>query len=400
MKSYPLPKNEKTRLKELHQYNILDTFPEQEFNRITRIASEICNTPVSLMTLLDESRQWVKSSYGFPIRETPRELAICNYTILDPGKVLEVSDLRKDDRFSDNPLVTGSPNVVFYAGAPLITPTGNVLGSICVLDSQEKKLNDSQREALVALSQQVMNSLELRKTIQALKQTQKKLKGANQKLRSFAQIVSHDLKAPIANISMLIRLLQREHVKDVEMGEIVKLIDNSSSGLLSFIDGVLNRSKKTGSFEKSFKIIDSQLLVENVIKMIAPQEEVRININNQLPRLKMDHSILQQVFHNLISNAIKYNDKNAPEILIKSYSNSCYHSFIIADNGLGISSDKLDNVFHRRSTCHDADRFGNKGTGLGLYTVKSLLEEVGGKIEVASELYQGSEFTFHIPVLP
>ena len=167
--NFPCPSNEAARLKALYQYNVLDTFTEKEYDFITTMASQICNTPVALITLLDKKRQWIKSSIGFEITETPRELSFCNYTILDAENVNVVPDLRLDERYNSNPLVTGEPHAVFYAGAPLVTPEGFVLGSICVLDAQKKELTQEQQEALKALAKQVITTMELRKKKQCTK---------------------------------------------------------------------------------------------------------------------------------------------------------------------------------------------------------------------------------------
>ena len=128
MKPYPVAKNEKRRLQALYDYDILDTLSEKEYDSITKIAAQICNVPVSLITFLDKDRQWFKSHLGTEVNETSRELAFCNYTILDPDKVMVVTDLRVDERFLQNELVTGDTKIVFYAGAPLVTPDGYVLG--------------------------------------------------------------------------------------------------------------------------------------------------------------------------------------------------------------------------------------------------------------------------------
>ncbi|RYX82045.1 PAS domain S-box protein [bacterium] len=159
----PLPKNEKQRLAILHEYNILDTSPEQAFDDLTILASHICGTPLSFVTLIDKDRQWFKSNYGLEIRETPRDISFCAHALLTPDKLLLVPDASKDERFCDNPAVTGDMDVQFYAGAPLVTPTGEALGALCVVDRQPRELNEAQKEALRALARQAMAQLELRR---------------------------------------------------------------------------------------------------------------------------------------------------------------------------------------------------------------------------------------------
>ncbi|HSY19403.1 MAG TPA: GAF domain-containing protein [Candidatus Acidoferrales bacterium] len=163
----PVPANEAARLEALRQYDILDTAPEQAFDDITRIAAFICVTPTAIMALIDRERQWFKSKVGEKKSETPREQAFCAYTILEP-QLLEVEDAREDERFADNPLVTSSPNIRFYAGAPLLTPEGLALGSLCVIDQQPRKLNAGQKESLGSLARLVMMTIELRQVSRKL----------------------------------------------------------------------------------------------------------------------------------------------------------------------------------------------------------------------------------------
>jgi PAS domain S-box-containing protein len=154
MSEFPLPDNEKERLKALENYGILNSLEEADFDRITELASLICETPISLVSLIDEKRQWFKSKVGFDFRETGRELAFCQYAILDTA-LLEVENALNDDRFKNNALVTGNPNIRFYAGQPLIDPNGYALGTLCVIDRKPRKLTVNQKRALELLAEEV-----------------------------------------------------------------------------------------------------------------------------------------------------------------------------------------------------------------------------------------------------
>jgi GAF domain-containing protein len=166
----PLPLDEPRRLIALKRYDLLDTPPGEAFDRITRLAAGVLGMPISLITLIDESRQWLKSRHGLDAPWTRREVAFCSYTILDT-EPLVVRDATADDRFATNPLVTGDPNIRFYAGAPLVTPEGHVLGTLCVIDrSPHPEFSDKQRLLLQDLADLVMTEIEARSAIPALRQ--------------------------------------------------------------------------------------------------------------------------------------------------------------------------------------------------------------------------------------
>lgn len=158
-----IPANEPERLQALYEYEILDTLPEKDFDYLTTIASQICDTPVSLITLIDSSRQWFKSAHGLGIKQTDKQFSFCAHAINTPHQIMVVPDARYDERFADNPFVTDDPRVVFYAGVPLIGDTGYALGTLCIIDNKPRTLGDKQYEALRALSNQVVKLLELRK---------------------------------------------------------------------------------------------------------------------------------------------------------------------------------------------------------------------------------------------
>jgi two-component system NtrC family sensor kinase len=168
MMNYPVPANEVDRLRALRAYKILDTKPEELFDELTQLAALICGVPISLISLLDTDRQWFKSRFGLDLQETPRAQAFCTHAIMQP-EMFVVPDAAKDERFAQNPLVTGDPHIRFYAGAPLATRDGHLLGTLCVIDRQPHTLTDAQKKALEILSNLVVANIELRHDLQELK---------------------------------------------------------------------------------------------------------------------------------------------------------------------------------------------------------------------------------------
>jgi PAS domain S-box-containing protein len=163
MQCAPETATEKERIKTLHGYKILDTLPEDEYDRITKLASMICEVPISLVSLVDINRQWFKSKVGLDAPETPRDMAFCSHAILKPDDIFIINDTAKDERFVDNPLVEGDPNIRFYAGVPLKVGRNNEpIGTLCVIDTVPRDLDPKKLEALRTLSEQVVNHIELR----------------------------------------------------------------------------------------------------------------------------------------------------------------------------------------------------------------------------------------------
>ncbi len=161
------PKNEVQRIKILWQYDVLDSVPEAVFDESTELAALICDAPIALITLVDEDRQWFKSKVGVEISETSRDVSMCAHTILQKDLMI-VPDATKDHRFKDNPLVIAPPKIRFYAGAPLVTPGGHALGTLCVIDTVPRNLTDNEKEALRLLARHVMTLLELRRQSHAI----------------------------------------------------------------------------------------------------------------------------------------------------------------------------------------------------------------------------------------
>ena len=158
---------EAARLAALDRYAILDTDPEESFDDLVILASYVCKTPMAMLSLLDDHRQWFKSAVGVQVRETPLELSICAHAIKQQDLFI-VPDTLQDARFRENPLVLGEPHIRFYAGAPLINEDGYALGTLCVVDRQPRELDQEQKQALKALRQLALRQMELRRNLQLL----------------------------------------------------------------------------------------------------------------------------------------------------------------------------------------------------------------------------------------
>ena len=168
MTTYPVPANETERMAALRSYEILDTKPEERFDDLTKLAALICGVPISLISLIDTDRQWFKSKFGLDVQETPRAQAFCTHAIMQP-EMFVVPDASRDERFARNPLVTGDLHIRFYAGAPLATRDGHLLGTLCVIDRKPHTLTEQQTQALEILSRMVIENIELQKDLRELK---------------------------------------------------------------------------------------------------------------------------------------------------------------------------------------------------------------------------------------
>jgi two-component system NtrC family sensor kinase len=165
----PMPAPDQDRVAALQKYAILDTEPERAFDDLTQLASYVCKTPIALISLVDEDRQWFKSKIGIDATETPRDIAFCS-TAIQQSEVMVIPDTLQDERFRDNPMVVAEPKIRFYAGAPLINEDGYALGTLCVVDRAPREFVPEQKEALQALGRLVLAQLEFRRNLQLLKE--------------------------------------------------------------------------------------------------------------------------------------------------------------------------------------------------------------------------------------
>jgi signal transduction histidine kinase len=389
---------EKRRLAELQSYNILDTLPESDYDGLTKIAAQICGVPIALISLVDEDRQWFKSTFGIEVSETPRDLAFCAHTINDEDNELIVEDARKDERFHDNPLVIDDPNVIFYGGIPIKSENGLPLGTLCVIDNKPNSLNDSQKESLKALSKQVMNLLILRKRNRELNEVVEKLEDKNSDLEQFAYVASHDIKSPLLNISNLAGMFLADYRSDINQdgANLIDLILKTSEQLYLFLERLMEYSTKIDNLEETKERVKFEIFKENTLDFYASEKNIELTINSKLKHLKINVFIVGQILTNLINNAIKYNDKPVALVNLDISETESLYRFTVSDNGPGIKEEYLDKIFKIFVKLAKKDKYGNEGSGIGLAIVKKLVTKLGGSIQVSSKLEKGSKFTFTI----
>ncbi|MBD1394803.1 sensor histidine kinase [Mucilaginibacter glaciei] len=396
--AYPLPENEDERLEALESYHVLDTTPEEDFDELTLLASEICQTPIALISLIDDKRQWFKSHYGLAIDETPKEYAFCAHAIVNPNEVMEIKDSRLDARFANNPLVTGDPHVIFYAGVPLLNEDGHALGSLCVIDNKPKELTAGQTKALRVLAKQVLAQMELRRKIAKVEKANAELLETNAFIQKFASTAAHDIKNPLSSIMLTSQALQARLATtgDTRSRSLADMTYNSSKKLLTLVDEMLQYSKAPASLLSNQQSFELGTLLFKVAELISIPPGFKLNYPNGENNLVCSSVALEQIFLNLINNAVRYNDKDRGIINITFEETGDFYNFKVADNGMGIAEKNLAKIFQKEVTLNVIDRFNAKGTGLGLHTVKSLVEKLKGTITVTSRTGEGTTFAFSI----
>ena len=287
--------NEEARLKNLQSYRILDTLPEEDYDNITALASQICDVPISLISLIDDKRQWFKSRYGIDASEAPREISFCNHVILNPHKTFEIADATKDDLFKNNPFVTGAPNIVYCSGVPLVSDEGFAMGALCVMDNKSRQLTEVQKNALKKLSRQVVLLMNLRKRSFDLEETLNEKEKLNHQLDNFAGVAAHDIKAPLSNIIAVIEELKENKSLNSRAIEDITLLELSAQKLRSMVSGLLEYSSAQKSFSTAREKINISELVNSLKTLLRKSEDISIYIDADQNIIYANKAILELI---------------------------------------------------------------------------------------------------------
>lgn len=396
---------EKDRLEKLLSYNILDTEEEKDFDELVNLASKICKTPISLISLIDDKRQWFKAHHGIDVRETPREISFCQHAIQN-SELFIVSDASLDIRFKENPLVLGSPDIRFYAGMPLTTIDGYNLGTLCVIDTVPRVLNEEQIEALEILSKQVTKQLDLKVSLineknysAILKENHLQLEEANAIKDKIFNIVAHDMRTPLLNIKNILEMYEEGEFDKENLDSFLNNIANKVKFTSEMLENLLHWAKLQMKNSKAdFTQFDIAHLIEieaNKFKINAAEKGIVLNVSfAEKCFIVADIEMIKIVLRNLLSNAIKFcKAGDTINIVIENEEDKIIVH--VKDTGKGIKN--TQNIFSENASESTFGTKSEKGIGIGLKLCKAFLNKNNGEIWVESEENAGSIFSFSIP---
>ncbi|MGH8111250.1 MAG: sensor histidine kinase [Rhodanobacteraceae bacterium] len=380
------PPDQLARLAALRSYAILDTPIEAAFEDITRIAAIVCKTPIAVVNLVDEARQWFKSEIGLGVRETPLDTSICAHAIL-LNDFMEIPDTRLDPRFARNPLVTGAPHLRFYAGALLRTPEGHALGTVCVLDAQPRTLSDEQRATLRALARQTMAQLELRRALRHSDQVNR-LRGR------LMAIAGHDLRQPLSVMTLMLDLLARKlsQPTDLQHIELARQAAHRLSRDLHDLAEASQAEEERDSF--TFQSVNLGQFLATLVDTwmdVARRKGLELKLGPIDVVVRSDPTALRSIVDNLISNAIKYTAHGWVKVECRNDDDGTWID--VEDTGPGIPPQLRGEIFEAfRQLDPDAE-----GLGLGLSIVKSTADMLGYAVRLTSEAGAGATFSVCLP---
>lgn len=390
-------------LEYLLRNNLLNTSPEPEFDQLTEMAADICGVPFSLITFIDNDNGWVKSQYGSCIANIPKDCLFFKQ-VAKQQNLFEVNDSRENSLFIHSQFRLKNADIVYFAGAPLILPSGEYIGALCVMDENPLQLTDKQKRHLAWLANQVIQLLTLRK-IKIEQQNAAhdtstltaNIEQQHKQFQHFVYAVSHDLKAPLVTIAGFSKTLEKTlsaHLSDKQKHRFNRIHQNVSkmSGLLSdlvTLSRIMNNAIKREKLDSNTMINDLWHSLTNQYREL----ETDFFIDSFSGSIWADKAHFTQCVVSLLENAITYRSQSRPlKIKVQTQQNETQTIIRFSDNGLGIKPENHERIFQVFEQIDDA-----KGNGIGLCLVKAIMEQHHGKITLQSVYGEGSQFELQFP---
>lgn len=410
----PIPHDESDRLNALRALEVLDTPADEYLDRLTRIAARICDTPIALISLIDHDRQWFKSNHGLDgVAETPRDRAFCDRTILGDD-LLHVRDTTADARFADNPLVTGPPNIRFYAGAPLTLRNGHRVGALCVWDFEPKRLTAEQRQTLRDLAAVSAHVMEINyianQTLTELSAAAVRAESADLARTDFLAHMSHELRTPLNAVIGFAEMLQHEVYGPLPHAyhDVAATIGDSGAQLLGMIDDLLDLGMlEDGTISLHSEEVNLHDLITEVVRMLGALARARgIRVEVTLldkPTPIADRRTIRQALINVIGHGLKYGaDKGVVELTVTRTADDLAR-ITVGNDGAGMTDEQIARAFepyrrHGQGRALEA-RIARDSHGLGLGVARRFVELNGGTLALESELGAGTTVIITLPVI-
>ena len=399
------------RLTLLQHTELLDSPPEEAFDRFTKIASKLLHTPVALVSLVDKERQFFKSAagHGEPLldipRETPLSHSFCRYVVTS-GSPFVVTDARTHPLVHDS-LAVSELGVVAYAGMPLTLPSGQTLGSFCTIDQQPRVWTPEELELLQSLATAVMTEIELRLTARQLRDNFRRLQASETLRDDLVHMLVHDLRTPLTTLISGLCLVQEAGTLNDVQAECLMAALRGSETLLGMINDMLDVHKlEAGQQILVCAALAPAQVVTHALEQVAQLANDRgltlvTELAPVLPTLVADAGKLQRTLINLLGNALKFTPAGGQvTVAVHASTDAAAVHFSVTDTGPGIPREAFDRIFEKFGQVAMHQTTGQKSTGLGLTFCKMVVEAHGGRIWLDSELGKGSTFRFTIPCRP
>lgn len=381
------PADETDRIQALCDLRILDTPAEERFDRITRIAADLFQVPIALISLVDTDRQWFKSKQGLNATQTPRNVSFCGHAILGQAPLVVV-DAMMDDRFRDNPLVTGPPHVRFYAGIPLKSVDKHHLGTLCLIDFQPREFSSDDLRRLADLAAWAEREINIYVEIDL----------ANTEMRdTFLRLVSHELRTPMTGMLGALDMMQGDNISREEAKLFAGMAIESAKRLNSLVEDVIELAEfQAAQGHLQCEKLDLALALEGVLKDLSGGAKAKgVSLKLEIQKAEFPYAppkSLTRILKSLLDNAIRYSPEQTPVVIKVRQIDEAWLRVSVEDRGPGISSDYLPRLFMPFGQANAGNNRLHEGCGLSLAIARRLAIAMGGRLGYEPHKEGGSIF--------